>query len=276
MTLITTIISNFGLIQASDSNVTRADSSQATTDPKVFPLATLPAALALAGTYRVGSERMDTWMPRCISSYEEEEEPTVEGFAYYLKERLDHELTEGQALMPTLIHVVGYVSDGDGSHPVMYFVRNVERINEETGAYEGISRTFHVREDFWRRDHPAGQLRGLHPDRYQTYFNGTPDGRIAFVHFANVFRSFLDEVWQYPTWKFRRPKSLDDLATIADLQIRAIGALYVVSDYEVPSIGGEPQICKIPAPPDAVGIWSGSAKRKVRPPSTEQHRSSSP
>jgi hypothetical protein len=96
MTLINTIVSNYGLIQASDSNITRSDSAEPTSGPKVFQLGFTNAALALAGTYRVGSQRMDTWMPRCISDYAASPQPTLEGFANYLKDRLDRELNDRQ------------------------------------------------------------------------------------------------------------------------------------------------------------------------------------
>jgi hypothetical protein len=63
MTLINTIVSKYGLIQASDSNLTRSGSATPETGSKVFHLGFTQAALALAGTYEVGSQRMDTWMP---------------------------------------------------------------------------------------------------------------------------------------------------------------------------------------------------------------------
>jgi hypothetical protein len=258
VTLITTIISNYGLIQASDSNVTRVDSATATSDPKVFRLPFTDAALALAGTYRVGNERMDTWMPRCIETYAEESaDSSLEGFAHHLKDCLDQELTDGQRSFPTLIHIVGYIADGNGIHPVLYFVRNAGSMNNQTGAYEQIAPTFQVSEDFWARNYRDSQDQGtVDPSRYQSYFNGTPDGRIAFFHFGQLFNTFLHAVWNQPTWKFRPPQSLDELATVVDLQIRTIGILFGMSDYHAPLIGGDPQIEMIPPPTGAVALWS--------------------
>ena len=257
MTLITTIISNHGLIQASDSNVTRSDSSTATSDPKVFDLSFAEAALALAGTYRVGSERMDTWMPRCIQTYADDvDEPSIEDFANYLKGRLDRELTDGQRSFPTLIHIVGYTPDDAGTHPVFYFVRNAGSINTQTGAYEQIGATFQVSEDFWQRDYKESQEQGtVDPGRYQTYFNGTPDGRVAFHYFGQLFNGFLHAVWNQPTWRFRPPESLDELATVVDLQIRTIGTLFGMSTYHAPLVGGLPQIMKISPPVSAAPLW---------------------
>ncbi len=136
MTIINSIVSDHGLIQASDSNVTRPGSSDASSDPKVFPLGFTDGALALAGTYEVWNQRMDRWMPSCIRDYAAStDSPTQEGFAYYLKERLNTDLTSSQRRTATIIQIVGYVSDDDGVHPALHVVRNDSSINERTGAY---------------------------------------------------------------------------------------------------------------------------------------------
>jgi hypothetical protein len=155
----------------------------------------------------------------------------------------------------TLIHVVGYVSGEDGTHPEFYFVRNAATINDQTGAYEEIRDTFQVTEDFWTRDHNEPDVRAaFDAGGYQTYFNGTPDGRIAFVQFGQIFGAFLQRVWSQPNWKFRAPQSLDELASLVRLQIRTVGTLYEISDYRAPFIGGEPQIERITPPDDAVTL----------------------
>jgi hypothetical protein len=63
-------------------------------------------------------------------------------------------------------------------------------------------------------------------------------------------------VWNQPTWKFRPPESLDELATVVDLQIRTIGTLFGMSNYPAPLVGGEPQIEKISPPAGAMPMWS--------------------
>ncbi len=255
MTIIISIVSDHGLIQASDSNVTRPGSSMASSDRKVFPLGFTDGALALAGTYEAWNERMDTWMPSCISDYASTDSPTQEGFAYYLKDRLNAGLTRPQRDMATMIQIVGYVSDDDGVHPALHFVRNFSSINTSTGAYEDRRPTFEVSEDFWNRDYPAAKSAGrLGLGRYWSYFNGTPAGRIAFHHFGELFRGFLGDVWSQPNWRFRPPQSLDELASIIELQIRTIGTLYGMSDYPAPFIGGDPQLQTIAPPPGAARL----------------------
>jgi hypothetical protein len=250
MTLITTIVSNYGLIQASDSNITRSDSAEPRSGPKVFHLGFTDAALALAGTYEVGSQGMDTWMPSCISDYAATSQPSLEGFAHYLSDRLEEELNDRQRAGVTLIHIVGYVSHEVGAHPEFYFVRNAGAINRQTGAYDDIGGTFQVDEHFWTRDHNRPDARAaFDAGGYWSYFNGMPDGRIAFAQFGQIFGAFLQTVWNHPSWKFRPPQSLDELASLVALQIRTVGTLYGMSDYRAPFIGGEPQIERI-TPPD--------------------------
>ncbi len=96
MTIINSIVSDHGLIQASDSNLTGPGSPYASPGKKVFRLDFTEGALGLAGTYSVGTQLMDTWMPSCISAYASTDSPTQEGFAYYLKERLETDLTDSQ------------------------------------------------------------------------------------------------------------------------------------------------------------------------------------
>jgi hypothetical protein len=107
-----------------------------------------------------------------------------------------------------MIQMVGYVSDSDGVHPAMHFVRNTLSLNRSTGAYEGIV-PFFVSEDFWSRDYPADPPELLvGPGRYWTYFNGTPDGRIAYYAYMQRFDRFVRDIWRQPGWKFREPRSL--------------------------------------------------------------------
>jgi hypothetical protein len=249
VTIIISIVSDHGLIQASDSNVTRPDSSDASSGPKVFPLGFTDGALALAGTYRAWNQRMDTWMPSCIEEYASTDSPTQEGFANHLKDRLNADLTSFQRTIATMIQIVGYVTDDDGVHPALHFVRNFSSINTLTGAYEDIRPTFQVSEDFWNRDYPQDKSAGLLGlGWYRSYFNGTREGRIAFYKFGQLFEGFLRAVWSEPNWNFRPPQSLGELASIVEIQIRTIGTLYGMSDYHAPLIGGDPQLYTI-APP---------------------------
>src|SRR5690242_20247773 len=113
MTLIGTVICNQGIIQASDSYLT-GSRGQVGTGPKVFRLGFADGALALAGTYTVGTERMDSWLPACIASYTASATPSLSGFANHVATRLASSPTADKA---RLFHIAGYVNDASGVHP---------------------------------------------------------------------------------------------------------------------------------------------------------------
>jgi len=253
MTLICTVISNVGIVQSSDSNLT-SGTTAAGVGKKVFNLGFSDGALALAGSFSVGGQSMDVWMPECISTYGVTAAPTVRGFSEYLGERLSSEMNDSEKRGGSLIHVAGYVRDRDGAHPEMCFVRNVERIDEHTGDYMGFSDQFQVSEDFWRRDYltPTTQA-AIRDGGYQRYFNGFPPGRITFLGLSQMFQVFLHQVWSgQPEWKFRPPRSLEELASFVALEIRAVCTMFGSSDYPAPYIGGDVQIETVSPPPGAV------------------------
>jgi hypothetical protein len=252
MTLIATVVSNLGIIQASDSNLT--DSSGSVEEgPKVFRLGFAEGALALAGSYAVGAEPMDTWMPACIASYSgSAATPSLSEFADYLARQLESSPTADEL---RLFHLAGYVSDADGTHPEFHFVRNARDINETTGAYEGVSSNYQVSEHFWGRDYPPqAKAGGFAAGNFQRYFNGYPAGRIAYLGATRMLQLFYERVWNEPSWNFRRPASLDELAAFVQLELETINTLFASSDYPSPYIGGTIQIEQIPPPRGAVTL----------------------
>lgn len=248
MTLIATVVSRHGIIQASDSNLTNRTGLVAA-GPKVFRLGFADGALALAGAYGVGSEPMNMWMPACIASYSASAAPSLSGFANHLAAQIQSSTTPEKL---RLFHIAGYANDANGVHPEFYFVRNAQSINATTGAYEDITSTYQVTEDFWTRDYRGAPAGMFAVGGFQRYFNGTPPGRIAYLGAAQMLRQFYEQVWNKPTWRFRRPASIDELAAFVRLELETIKTLYMSSDYPSPSIGGDVQIEKIPAPSGAL------------------------
>jgi hypothetical protein len=246
MTLISTFIGPYGIIQAADSNLTGGGGTSE--GKKLFPVGLGQAVLAVSGTYVVGTDRMDTWIPKVVGAYSQDSNPSLEGFAHFLGERLAVDATDAQKTAGTMIHIAGYAPEGNGkSHPEMWFVRNVESINPTTGDYEGRSDNFQVTEDFWSRDrrHLTRPAQGAWGQRY---FNGFPPGRISFFQLTTMLDSFFHQIWTQPGWEFRQPNSLDELAELVAIQMETIAALFRISDYNFPYIGGPIQIEKIQAP----------------------------
>jgi hypothetical protein len=86
------------------------------------------------------------------------------------------------------------------------------------------------------------------------YFNGYPAGRIAYLGATQILQLFYNYVWNEPSWRFRRPASLQELAAFAKLELETINTLFTSSDYPSPCIGGTIQIEQIPPPPGAITL----------------------
>jgi hypothetical protein len=248
MTLIATVISKYGIVQASDSNLSGETGSVAT-GKKVFPLGFTNGALALAGASSVDGQSMDTWMPDCLAIYGATTEPTLAGFAQYLADRLGHEMREGEWQGGGMIQIVGYDSRPPGVHPELWFVQNV------TDIQPMADRTWHVSEEFWTSDYrKIGTRMALASGLYHQYFSGITPGHVAFGDVSQLLHEFFQQAWEHQTWKFRAPSSLDELAPIVELSIRAIGTLYRCSNYPAPYVGGEVQVEKLIPPRGAVEL----------------------
>jgi hypothetical protein len=250
MTLIATVICKYGIIQASDSNLT-SPSGLVGAGPKVFRLGFADGALALAGAYSVWTVPMDTWLPACIAAYAVSAAPSLSGFANHLAAQLQSSPTPGEL---RLFHIAGYVKDAGGLHPEFYFVRNIQDINDTTGDYEGVTSSYQVTEDFWTRDYPQAPAGMFAAGGSQRYFNGYPSGRIAYVGAMQKLQEFYEQVWLEPIWKFRRPASLNELVAFVRLELETINTLFASSDYSSPYIGGDIQIESIPAPSGATSL----------------------
>jgi hypothetical protein len=246
VTLIITTISNLGIVQASDSNLT-AGSKFAGEGTKLFRLDFCSGAIALAGSYDIAGEPMSAWMPAAIADYAGMSFPTLGGFARYLEDRLDNEAGPDTGV---LAHIAGYVVEGATSHPEMWFVRNYSGISDVDGAYTGRTDTFAISEDFWRRDYmdSGGASRTTGAPYRCRYFNGLPDGRISYNVLQQMLWSFFNFIWSNPEWQFRQPKTLKELGDIVSLELQIVSKLFEQSDYSAPYVGGAVQLELCPPP----------------------------
>jgi hypothetical protein len=253
MSLIATVISKYGIVHTADSNLSNRLGA-AGTGKKVFSVPYLNAALSVAGSYSVSGQRMDLWMEQLISDYRiDAPSYVVADFAEYLEHRLEGEMTRQEKTSGSIIHIAGYASTNEGSHPEFHFVRNIAGIDQQSGSYTGFADHFATSEDFWTRDYRvpsnASQLRS---GGYQLYINGYPDGRIGYLILLNHLGQFLKSVWSENRWSFRQPRTLDETAMLVELQLQIIGTIFQISDYSAPFIGGAVQVEKIFPPPDAI------------------------
>ena len=255
MTLIATKVSRFGIVQASDSNLT-AGNQPAGAGKKVFDLPFGRGALAVAGTYSVGSVEMDRWMSACISTYSAGSNSSLGAFAEHLRERLNRELTHDEREDFTMVQIGGYVEQGDGSaHPAMFFVTNVEGLNDDGSYREPAMDDCKLSEDFWDRDYKvAGTKVAVATGGWQSYFNGFPEGRIAYTALVSALNEFFAFARSVTSWRFRTPQSLEEVGALTELEFRAMDVMFQVSDYPARYIGGAPQVHLIAPPSNVVEL----------------------
>jgi hypothetical protein len=253
MTLIVTVISDFGIIQASDSHLTTADGRLLEPAAKVFNLDFAHGALAYFGRYGVDGRPIDRWMHDCIRDYGETNDPTIEGFARHLQTRLEREVSDDERQEGMMVQIAGYTEADGARHPEMWFVRNLDM--ESTGEYSDGG-VFKISEDFWGRDYPkwlGAKPTGADPVQ-QYYFNGYSEGRIAYYALSQTFRSFYQQVWNHPGWHFRPPQTLEQLASFVRLEISSVVTIFGSSDYPTPPIGGEVQLEAFAPPTGAITL----------------------
>jgi len=253
MTLIITNISKFGIIHASDSNLTSKNGSPAGTAKKTFEIRHLMAGLTVAGAYSVGGKRLDEWMTEFIESQERSGTGSLGDFAHELKIRLEKQMWSEEKEKGSIAHIAGYVQNKGVFHPEFWFVRNVHDIDRNTGEYTRIGQRFKADEHFWRRDCPKSKLmRAFQRGIQQIHVNGFASGRISFVMLQPVVNKFFNSIWSNSKWKFRPPRSVDEAKLLVELQLQIIGTLFHLSDYSAEFIGGVPQTSAIPQPKNIV------------------------
>ena len=245
MTLIITHINRYGIVHASDSNLTGSDHKDAGTGQKTFPITFLKAGLTIAGSYSVSGITMDKWMNDFIERQQKNQGITLETFCKNLKDELQTKMTTAEKMNGSLIHVAGYVEFENTSHPEFWFISNVHGINETTGEYENVDETFAISEDFWNRDCPLGHLMEAFKDEnvfyWQLYINGYAPGRIGYNVVSKKLDEFFSGIWGVKDWKFRQPKSLKEIEILVKLYMQVINDLFILSDYSANFIGGGTQ-----------------------------------
>ncbi len=253
MTIIVTHMDRHGIVHASDSNLTSQKSSQAIEGKKVFEIKYLNAGLTVAGAYGVGKTRMDVWMQRFIQEQKKISDLNLGDFANLLKDALQQQMHPSQKSQGSLIHIAGYVEDNGVSHPEFWLVTNVPGFDTITGEYFEPSDEFHASEDFWNRDCPKKDLlRKFQQGGYQYYVNGFTSGRVSYNLLRGVMNQFLEVIWSNPNWKFRPPCSIEETAILVETYIQFVGAMFQLSDYSAPFIGGKPRTLLIKSPSNAV------------------------
>lgn len=255
MTLIITQIFKHGIIHASDSNLSDLNGKTVGTGKKCFAIPKLMAGLTIAGSFGVGTLKMDTWLENFISKSTSN---NLESFAEELRSSLENEMKTEQKRSGSLIHIAGYVKNGEKYHPEFWFVRNIYHLNLKTGEYSDIRQKFIKSEDFWTRDNIKENDNlfkkfQLYDGMYQLYINGFSPGRIGYNIVQNHLIQFFSNLWSNRNWKFRAPKNIDEAKLLVENYMGLINTIFILSDYPGQLIGGDIQT-EIIKQPDNIEI----------------------
>jgi hypothetical protein len=248
MSLIYTHINRYGIIVASDSNLS-TNAGNAGFGQKVFPIPHLNAALAYSGAYGINNESIDIWMTNFISGSVFTNQ-TINEFVTDLTATLTAEMSQNEFGQGNIIHIAGYQKTDNFNHLEHWHIANMGL--QQDGDYSIPANNFHNGNDFNSRKVQSNRefLIQLDEDpiNHQFYINGFPPGRISALRLKHSIDNTLNQIWNHPEWMFRKPVNLFESASIVKLYYTFIAELFKISDHAALYIGGETQTYLIPAP----------------------------
>ncbi len=250
MTLILTYINKSGIIHASDTNITYRSriSGQKTgveQHSKLFKIDHLDAALTIAGSYTVGGQSMDKWMPLFIQS---QLGTTLSEFSHNLGNRLQSQMSTKEKSDGSFVHIAGYVKEVEESHPEFWFVRNIGGI-DTNGYYKNFQAEFMVEEQLLGRDYSKYDLaKAFEQGGWHMYINGFPPGRIVYMQLIHQLNESFKIIWNNPNWPFKPPSTLKETEAFVKLRMQFIATLFQSTKNDEQTIGGEIETLSIPNP----------------------------
>ena len=250
MSLIITHINKYGIILASDSNLSEPNSN-AGFGQKIFPIPHLNSGLAYSGSYTIGGKSADWWIIDFItrSVYLTD---TLGEFTQLLCIGLTAEMRDYEIKAATIIHLAGFKKELYESHIEHWHISNTGL--NQNGIYDTSHTEFHHENDFssFRNGIQREMLIKFYKDAFerQLYINGFSPGRVTALIIIKEIEKLMNWVWGNSEWKFRKPASLFETANLLKLNLAYVCELFKMSDYNALYIGGEIQTHLIPAPQD--------------------------
>jgi hypothetical protein len=253
MTLIASYITKFGIIQASDSNLT-SDFGNKGFGQKVFPVPHLNASLAYSGCYTINRESIDIWINNFISG-SFFTISSIEEFTKQLAEKMTREIQEDEISKITIVHITGYNKYKNKSYAEHWHISNTI-LNPQDDSYSAPTNKFHFTNEFNSRTNQVQRnlLKQFDADTaiHQYYIDGFPIGKISSVVIKMTIDNALNHIWGNPDWQFRRPSNIFEFSNVVKLYYDFVIRLFPMSDYNAMYIGGEVQTHLIPVPQD---LW---------------------
>lgn len=248
MSLILSYINKFGIVLASDSNLSN-DQGNAGFGQKVFPIPHLNSGLAYSGSYNINGSTVDKWITEFISGSFHLFE-TIENFAFGLRDSLTREMREHELEFCTIIHIAGFQQMDSMSHIEHWHISNTGLFPD--GSYDKPSKEFKCQCDFNTRlnqQHREYIIQNQSDYIYRQYFiNGLSSGRISANQLIHVLELTLNDIWSKSGNNFRKPENIFETGNIIKLYFEIVKQLFKMSDYNALYIGGDVQTHLIPAP----------------------------
>lgn len=248
MSLILSYINKFGIVLASDSNLSN-DEGNAGFGQKVFPIPHLNAGLAYSGTYNINGLNVDKWMTDFITG-SFHLFGTIEGFTSALSARLTSEMREHELQTCTIIHIAGFQQVDSNSHIEHWHISNTGLFPD--GSYDTPTKDFKYHNDFNSRlykEHREHIIQNQSDYIFRQYFiNGLSSGRISANQVIHVLEHTLNDIWSREDNKFRKPDNLFETSNVIKLYFGIVTELFKMSEYNALYIGGDIQTHLIPVP----------------------------
>ena len=249
MSLISTYLNKYGIVLASDSNLSIGDGN-AGFGQKVFAIPHLNAGLAYSGSYTIDGDSVDKWVTSFITgSYHTT--TTIEEFGTQLRQELNGQMREYEFNHVTIIHICGYQVENHNSYLQHWHLSN-SGLNKETGLYDPTKQEFHLLNDFNTQTNQVQNdfLSALHENsqNHQFFINGFPEGRIAANYIKQTLGQVFNHIWNQATWHFNPPSNLFETANVLKTYYTVVKELFKMSDHAALYVGGETQTHLIPAP----------------------------
>jgi hypothetical protein len=251
LTLIATAISQYGIVQAADPRLTSYPHHIAA-GQRIFRLGFLNAILSVTGRYAVAGEPLDRWMAAAIDDYERTtSRPSLSAFVEQLRERLTR---QRDPISRRAIHIAGYVGSGRHAHAELYYLRNI-RGRAPDGSYGRPGREFIVSEEFWSQDYSREETRDtLREGGARMYLDGYPEKRIGYMLLHKRIHDFYQQLWRSGSKTFRSPRSLEDIASLVELDMRVAATFLIAGDYGWRRTEHSLEVEVIPAPGNTISI----------------------
>lgn len=248
MSIIATFINSYGIVFASDSNLSN-DRGNAGFGQKLFPIPNFNACIAYTGAYSINNQEIDQVLNEFVIG-QSHICSTIHEVVLELTSILNREMNDIEFSIPTIIHVAGYQNQGNVCSVEHWHISNTG-LNDD-GTYQPARDEFIFHNDFDSYNNPANRNLIIQMENssqiYQFFINGYPPGRISIMILMESINQSIHRILSNGNWNFRAPKNLFEFASQIKLSFYVVCELFKMSDYNALYVGGEIQTYLLPKP----------------------------